>query len=75
MVLYTEQNPDVWTEEANMQGGINFYFATWTSNSGTNQNTLTLPTSQISPHFSIEVGGLEDLRMLKISPCLIRHFN
>ena len=58
MVLYTEQNPDVWTEEANMQGGINFYFATWTSNSGTNQNTLTLPTSQISPHFSIEVGGL-----------------
>jgi hypothetical protein len=57
--FYTEDEPKEWTEETNMQGGINLYFATWDSaNWKLNSDPTALPSSTISEHLSLEVGGL-----------------
>ena len=57
--FYTEDEPNVWTEVPDMQGGINLYFATWDSaNWDPENNPNALPSSAISEHLSIEVGGL-----------------
>ncbi|MDE0953313.1 MAG: hypothetical protein OR994_01415 [Candidatus Poseidoniales archaeon] len=57
--FYTEGEPKEWTEVTNMQGGINLYFATWDSaNWALNPDPTALPSSMISEHLSLEVGGL-----------------